>query len=325
MRQITREANNTDDLFYEAMDNPFWAPSNTRYAYDDSFDAYAEDIDEAVHPIYPGSQRGTFRVEQRQDINDQDARILRLLRPNPVTPGVWVAGGQNAAIALANRLRGQTINNQRIAGWKLATQDIGTHGVSPPHLHLTNSRGEQISSHIFFGGRVPEGDWAEFDAYDAYDAYNDVALWRADDLDAMIDEALASFPGGRGGRVRTDISPWPSLLSRTVQALRRAIGFLAPPVNPRSLNNALHQINGAEALLNNAAREIGRIMSGAQRTRVLDQLSNAVIRIRAARGQARGTSAFVPGGRSLMDPRVSLRGAIEHIGFAREAIGLRVV
>ena len=151
------------------------------------------------------------------------------------------------------------------------------------------------------------------------------ALWSADDLDAMIDAALESFPGGRGGRVRTDISPWPSLLNRTVQALQRAIGFLAPPITPRSLNNALYQIDGAEALLNNAAREIGRIMSGAQRIRVLDQLSNAAIRIRAARGQARGRSAFVPGGRSLIDPRTSLRGAIEHIGYARDAIGLRLI
>ena len=76
------------------------------------------------------------------------------------------------------------------------------------------------------------------------------ALWSADDLDAMIDAALESFPGGRGGRVRTDISPWPGLLNRTVQALQRAIGFLAPPITPRSLNNALYQIDGAEALLN---------------------------------------------------------------------------
>jgi hypothetical protein len=150
------------------------------------------------------------------------------------------------------------------------------------------------------------------------------ALWSADDLDAMIDAALESLPGGRGGRVRTDISPWPSLLNRTMQALQRAIGFLVPPITPRSLNNALYQIDGAEALLNSAGREIRRVMSGAQRTAVLDQLSNAVIRMQAARGQARGRSTLVPG-RSLIDPRMSLRGAIEHIRYARDAVGLRSI
>jgi hypothetical protein len=151
------------------------------------------------------------------------------------------------------------------------------------------------------------------------------ALWSADDLDAMIDEALQALPGGRGGRVRTAISPWPSLLNRTIQALQRAIGFLAPPITPRSLNNALYQIDGAEALLNAAAREVRRVMSGAQQTGVLNQLSNAATRIQAARSQARGRSAFVPGGRSFIDPGTSLRGAIEHIRYARDAVGLRSV
>jgi hypothetical protein len=144
------------------------------------------------------------------------------------------------------------------------------------------------------------------------------ALWSADGLDAMI-----GLPGGIGGRVRRDISPWPSLMNRTIQALQRAIGFLASPITPSSLNSALHQINGAEALLNSAGREIRRVMSGTQRTAVLDQLSNAAIRIEAARQQARGRSLI--GGRSLLDPRTSLRGAIEHIRNARDAVELRLI
>ena len=151
------------------------------------------------------------------------------------------------------------------------------------------------------------------------------ALLSADDLDAMIDEALASFPGGRGGRVRTDISPWPNLMNRTIQALQRAIGFLAPPITPSNLNNALAQIIRAEAFLSSAGREIRRVMSGVQRTAVLDQLSNAAIRMQAARGQARGSSTLIPGARSLIDPRVSLRGAIQHIRYARDAVGLRSI
>jgi hypothetical protein len=151
------------------------------------------------------------------------------------------------------------------------------------------------------------------------------ALWSEDELDAMIDAALEALPGGRGGRVRTDISPWPSFLNRTMEALRRAIGFLTPPITPSNLNNALAQIIRAEAFLSIAGREIRRVMSGAQRTAVLDQLSNAAIRMQAARGQARGSSTLIPGTRSLIDPRISLRGAIQHIRYARDAVGLRSI
>jgi hypothetical protein len=141
------------------------------------------------------------------------------------------------------------------------------------------------------------------------------ALWSADDLDAMI-----GLPGGRGGRVRRDISPWPSLMNRTIQALQKAIGFLTPPIN---LNSALGHINGAEALLNSAGREVRRVMSGAQLTAVLDQLSNAAIRIQAARKQAQGGSLI--GGISLLDPRMSLKVAIENIRYARDAVNLRLI
>jgi hypothetical protein len=143
---------------------------------------------------------------------------------------------------------------------------------------------------------------------------------RGNHFDSMADEALRSIPGSRGGRVRTDISPWPSLLNRSIQALQAAIRHLGPPLNPRLYNAAL---NEAEALLNDAGREVRRIMSGARQSRVLDQLSNAAIRIRAARSQARGRSAFVPGGRSLIGPGTSLRGAISHIQAAQNAVGLQ--
>jgi hypothetical protein len=146
------------------------------------------------------------------------------------------------------------------------------------------------------------------------------ALWSRDELDAMIDEALQLFPGGSGGRVRTDISPWPSLLNRSIAALRTAIRHLGPPLNTRLYNTAL---NEAEALLNHTGQEVRRIMSGTRQTAVLDQLNNAAIRIQVARAQSRGRSAFVAGGRSLIDPRISLRGAIGHIQNARDAVGLR--
>jgi hypothetical protein len=56
----------------------------------------------------------------------------------------------------------------------------------------------------------------------------------------------------------------------------------------------------------------------------MDQLSNALIRIQAARAQASGSS-LIPGARSSIDPKVSIRGAIAHIRAARQAVGLQVL
>lgn len=153
------------------------------------------------------------------------------------------------------------------------------------------------------------------------------ALLTGDDLDAMIDEALQLLPGGGGpgsGGPRP-LSPWLDLLNQTVQALERAIGYLNSPDAPGSLDNTLNQIEMAEANLNLAGQEIQKVISGDRQTRVMDRLSNAAIRIQAASAAVVGESAFVPGGRSLIDPRTSLQGAISHIQAARNAVGLQLV
>lgn len=137
-------------------------------------------------------------------------------------------------------------------------------------------------------------------------------------MDAMTAPPFRSIPGGRKGRVRRDISPWPSLLKRAMQAIQNAMRHLGPPLNSRDFDLALLQ---AETLLKNAMQEAKRVMSGARQSDVLDQLSNAVVRIQAARAQARGASIF--GGRSLIDPKISLHGAINHIQQARQAVGLQ--
>jgi ABC-type transporter Mla subunit MlaD len=131
------------------------------------------------------------------------------------------------------------------------------------------------------------------------------ALGHADDLDTLID--AASRP----------TSPWPGLLNRARQSLQRAINHLNPPITPRSLNNALYQIDGAEALLNDAWREVNRVMTGTQKTRVLEYLSEANFTILEARAQARGESPFVPGARYLTNPITKLHGAIAHIRTAQ--------
>ncbi len=117
------------------------------------------------------------------------------------------------------------------------------------------------------------------------------------------------------------ISPWPRLLNRAIYALQRAIHYLGPPANARGFNNALYQ---ARALISYAAREVSKVMSGSRQARVMEQLGNAMIRIRAARAQARGGS-LLPGSRSLISPKVSLRGAINHIRSARNAVGLHLL
>lgn len=116
------------------------------------------------------------------------------------------------------------------------------------------------------------------------------------------------------------VSPWPSLIHRAKRSLQKALRTLGPPINAKQFNHAL---NHAEELIRLATREVQRVMLGSRRNRVLDQLGNALMRIRAARAQARGRS-LIPGGRSLINPKVSVRGAIEHLRLARQAVGLQL-
>ena len=137
-------------------------------------------------------------------------------------------------------------------------------------------------------------------------------------MDAMTAPPFQPLSGGRRGSVRTGVSSWPSLLKRAIQAIQTATQHLRPPTDIRRFDIALFQ---AESLLQNAMKEIRRVMSGSRQFAVLDQLGNAMVRIQAARAQARGASIY--GGRSLVDPRISLHGAINHIQQARQAVGLQ--
>jgi hypothetical protein len=86
------------------------------------------------------------------------------------------------------------------------------------------------------------------------------------------------------------------------------------------MQNAIYH---AEQTLRRAAAEIGRVTDGARRSSALNAIGNAVTRLQFARNQLQGIS-MVPGGRSLTSPAVSLRGALDWIGHARDAINLRV-
>jgi acyl carrier protein phosphodiesterase len=116
------------------------------------------------------------------------------------------------------------------------------------------------------------------------------------------------------------VSPWPKLLNQATQAIQNAITHLKSPQNLKAFDNAL---TSAEYLLNQTAREIQKVIADSpsvpRRSTVLRHLGNAWTRINAARSQARGTTNF--GGRSFIDPAISLHGAIEQIRLARQAIG----
>jgi hypothetical protein len=139
-------------------------------------------------------------------------------------------------------------------------------------------------------------------------------------LDTMIDQAFRVISGGRGGRVRTDISPWESLMNQTIQAIQIAIRHLQSPRNLGMFYNALRQ---ATILLNRTGAEVRRAMSGSRQTAVLDQLGNAAVRLQAAGAQATGRSIL--GGRSFLDPATSLQTAIGNVRAARDAVGLRSI
>jgi hypothetical protein len=152
-----------------------------------------------------------------------------------------------------------------------------------------------------------QGPWppkkkSDFDDFDWLDGWNEFEDSRFD---------LAVRP----------ISPWPSLLRQADAALQKALRALGPPANSR---NFTHALSYAEALIYRAARELRRVTSSFRQNRILDHLGNTLMRIRAARAQAAGSS-LIPGARSFIDPKVSIRGAIEQLRLARQAVGLRIV
>lgn len=155
-----------------------------------------------------------------------------------------------------------------------------------------------------------------FDDLDAdYDLFDD-------ELDTLIDEAIRrpAIPGGRRGAVRRTLSRWPRLLRLAGGAIRRALSAFTTGRGAGVVANAIYQ---GEQALRQAAAEIRGVTGGTRRSSALNAISNAVTRLQFARNQLQGIS-IVPGGRSLTSPADSLRGALEWIGHARSAIGLRV-
>ncbi len=135
--------------------------------------------------------------------------------------------------------------------------------------------------------------------------------------DALIDEAVRrpAIPGGRRGAVRRTLSQWPRMLRLAEGAIRIGLNVFRTGRPVGIVQNAIYR---AEQALRQTAAEIGRVTGGPRRSSALNAISNAVTRLQFARDQLQGRSV-VPGGRSLTSPADSLRGALEWIGYARNA------
>ena len=145
-----------DDLFADATRHPARTRSRLHDAYDDAFEAYEEDIDEAVYPVvYSPTGGGLFRVDTSVDIAQNPAAIQNALTAGQHAPGIWVTGGErNAAWAARQGGFPGYIRHEP----HLRPPPVG---VGQPHIHGTN--GGQRSAHIFYG-KPPAGDFADFDA-----------------------------------------------------------------------------------------------------------------------------------------------------------------
>ena len=133
-----------DDLFDDAIGNPVQSRSHTYDAYDDSFDAYEEDIDEAVYRVFRSGRMGFHVDPARVDIESNPNEIRNALTgQDPNVVGVWVTGGPRNARWVA-----------RQAGFPTAIVHQGHPvgrgiPVGQPHLHGVNSSGRESELHIF--------------------------------------------------------------------------------------------------------------------------------------------------------------------------------
>jgi hypothetical protein len=180
------------DDFYDTAG----APAQTRHhaydAYDDALDLSDDEIDEAVYRVVNASG-GRFRVDRSRDLTGNRDAIRSAIRPG--RPGVWVEGNKNDARSVAQ------------AGGFTRTTRREVHGSGRQHIH--GLRGQtRRSSHIFYGA-VPQGEFADFDAFE--DAMVDAL--EVEDTDEFF-RRLARGIGrvargiGRGiGRVARVIAP----------------------------------------------------------------------------------------------------------------------
>jgi hypothetical protein len=252
-----------DDLLDESAENPAWRSSQDAYddsfesfeGYDDAFDTYGEDIDEAVYRVnYSPAGRGLFRVDTSVDIaRDQDA-IRAALQGNEHAPGIWVTGGsRNAAWAARQGGFPRHILHEP----HLRPPPVG---VGQPHIHGTN--GNQRSPHIFYGV-PPEGDFVDFDAFESAM----VDALEAEDTDEFFRRLVRGIGRvargiGRGiGRIARVVAPiasaiplpWTQAIGRVARVAGR---LMADGADEFEAIDALVDLAEAEDLMDAAAPAI---------------------------------------------------------------------
>ena len=130
------------------------------------------------------------------------------------------------------------------------------------------------------------------------------------DLDALIDAAVGPL-----SRWPRPLSRWPRLLRQAQEAIQLARAAYRAG-NHRTM---LDEIGRAERLLQQAYREVSRVMSGQRATQVLDMISRALERLAAARAAATGRNIY-----SVAGVETFLGAAWSAVRSAVQAVGLEI-
>jgi hypothetical protein len=108
------------------------------------------------------------------------------------------------------------------------------------------------------------------------------------------------------------------LLRQAQAAIRRALETYRAG-NRQAMTNAIRQ---AYSLLQQARREVSRVMSGQRATQVGNMISNAYWRLAAAQEAATTGRSIYGRGRSLLGADVHLSAALSAVQAAVQAVGL---
>jgi hypothetical protein len=256
------------------------------FAADAMDDLFNEDLDEAVYRVARGSG-GRLRVDRSQDIQGAPTALAAATRPG--TPGVWVDPRSDVATVARN------------SGFSHITAPESHRG---GRMHVHGLRDGVRGSHIFYGA-VPEGDFADFDAFE--DAMVDAL--DEEDTDEFFRRLVRGIGRvargiGRGiGRVARVVAPiasaiplpWTQAIGRVAQVAGR---LMADGADEFEAIDALVDLAEAEDLWDAAAPAIATMavhgaMPQAARlpTSTRQQLVRATTQTAQALASRQGTQA----------------------------------
>jgi hypothetical protein len=245
------------------------------FAADAMDDLFNEDLDEAVYRVARGPG-GRLRVDRSQDIQGDPTALAAATRPG--TPGVWVDPRSDVATVAGS------------SGFSHITAPESHRG---GRMHVHGLRSGVRGSHIFYGA-VPEGDFADFDAFE--DAMVDAL--DEEDTDEFFRRLVRGI--GRVARVVAPIAsaiplPWTQAIGRVARVAGR---LMADGADEFEAIDALVDLAEAEDLWDAAAPAIATMavhgaMPQAARlpTSTRQQLVRATTQTAQALANRQGTQA----------------------------------